>query len=386
MRLEQAATSGLKTPLSSPPRDPRVEPGEGSSKSWIPAFAGMTIVGFVLLLPSVLWCFAGARAAESSPAAEVWFAPGNDTPDLLDLFTHPALWPKARSHIAVFKLAPPQFEQPALLGALKRAGAFAALKSWNIALASEEGAIKDWDGTGAKAATVTLLHMRNARAAGGAIGYVAMDEPLVGGEDFCTLTLDETARRTAAYVKAVAADAGALGETVRIGDIEPYPSFDVAKLMQWTEALERNGYKPEFVHLDVNIHFVDLHPALHGADDLRTLRDFFRRQGIPFGVIFWSGYDPLNSDRAYYERTLRFVRQVKAAIGQPDQSVFQSWVTRSSVTCPGSTAACLAAKCTPADPPSCGKKSIPLNLPESDPRKYSHTRLIDDALRVLQER
>jgi hypothetical protein len=343
-------------------------------------------ISAAIVLASVLWCDAGARAAESSPTAQVWFAPGNDTPDLLDLFTHPELWPKARSHIAVFKLAPPQFEQPALLGGLQDVGAFATLKSWNIALASEEGAIKDWDCTGTKAAAVTLLHMRNARAAGGAIGYVAMDEPLVGGEDFCKLTLDETARRTAAYVRAVAAYAAAPGQTVHIGDIEPYPSFGVPKLVQWTQALEGNGYKPAFVHLDVNIHFVDLHPALHGARDLRTLRDFFHREGIPFGVVFWSGYDPLNSDQAYYERTLRFVREVKAAIGRPEQPVFQSWVTRSSVTCQESTAACLAAKCTAADPPSCGKKSIPLNLPESDPREYSHTRLIDDALRVLQER
>jgi hypothetical protein len=40
--------------------------------------------------------------------------------------------------------------------------------------------------------------------------------------------------------------------------------------------------------------------------------------------------------------------------------------------------------CAPTDPPTCGKNSVPANLPESGAGVFSHTKLIDDALGVLR--
>ena len=78
--------------------------------------------------------------------------------------------------------------------------------------------------------------------------------------------------------------------------------------------------------------------------------------------------------------------RVKTAIGPPDQAVFQSWVTRSPIACPRSETECAKQPCSPADPPYCGEKSIPLNLPDDDPAAFTQTRLVRDVLALFGER
>jgi hypothetical protein len=214
---------------------------------------------------------------------------------------------------------------------------------------------------------------------------VAMDEPLVSGRGPCGLSIDEIAQRTAAYVAAVKAskEAQAAGSAPEFGDIEPYPSIAVPTLIEWVKALEAHGFKPAFLHLDINVHYLDVHPEIPLAADLRTLARFFHDAGIPFGVIFWSGYDPLNSDHAYYDHVMDLAGRVKAAIGAPDQAIFQSWVTRSPIACSRSETECLKQPCSPADPPYCGQKSIPLNLPDDDPAAFTQTHLVRDVLALL---
>ena len=154
-------------------------------------------------------------------------------------------------------------------------------------------------------------------------------------------------------------------------------------LIEWVKALEAHGFKPAFLHLDINVHYLDVHPEIPLAADLRVLARFLHEAGLPFGVIFWSGYDPLNSDRAYYDHVMDLARRVKAAIGQPDQAVFQSWVARSPIACSRSEPVCAKQPCSSADPPYCGEKSIPLNLPDDDPAAFTQTRLVRDVLALF---
>ena len=126
-----------------------------------------------------------------------------------------------------------------------------------------------------------------------------------------------------------------------------------------------------------------MHPNVHIEKDLKMLQAFFRETGIPFGIIFWSGYGPLNSDKAYYDHVMSLVHTVKRAVGRPDELIFQSWIVRSPKNCQESTRLCSLKPCSQMDPPYCGEKSIPLNLPERDPSSFSHTRLINDALAQL---
>jgi hypothetical protein len=310
---------------------------------------------------------------------------------MLDLFRRPELWARARERVDIFKFGPRHVAAGATstrnsYAALKGVDAFAALRQRGIKIATEEGAVKEWDCSGTThAPQATATHIANITAANAALQVVAMDEPLVSGRGPCALPLDEIAKRTAAYVAAVKSSKAVemAGAAPEFGDIEPYPSFGAPLLIEWTKALEAHGFKPAFLHLDINVHYIDVHPETPLASDLKTLARFFRDAGIPFGVIFWSGYDPLNSDRAYYEHVTKLAGQVNAAIGQPDQAVFQSWVTRSPIACSRSEPECLKQPCSAADPPYCGEKSIPLNLPDNDPAVFTQTRLVRDVLALF---
>jgi hypothetical protein len=320
----------------------------------------------------------------------VWFGPNDASPDLIDLFRQPQRWSRARSQVNVFIFVPELLTQ---LTAVKRnsfeelkgVDAFGKLHAWGLKIASEEGAIKEWDCTGMQAAKGTELRIRNVHAAGSAIDIIAMDEPLRSGRRRCGLSAVETARRTAAYVRAVDSsdETKAAGVIPVIGDVEPYPSFSVIDIKEWIDDLKAAGFRPAFVHIDVNVGFVDVHPEINIKNDLRSLQVFFRQKGIPFGIILWSGYDPLNSDRAYYDHVMRLVHEVKEAVGRPDQVIFQSWVMRSPQGCQESDKFCASQPCSRTDPSYCGERSIPINLPESDPASFAHTRLINDALTAL---
>jgi len=175
--------------------------------------------------------------------------------------------------------------------------------------------------------------------AGGTIERIAMDEPLSSGAGPCRLSITDTAARTASYPRSVLAQQphAESNRSVRIGDIEPYPSFSVHDLKNWISALAADGVVLDFLHLDINVHYVNVHSQTRLGEDLAEIQSFLKSSNIPFGIIFWSGYDPLNSDKMYYDDTMDLVRNVHDAIGRPDQIIFQSWVTRSPMSCAAST-------------------------------------------------
>jgi hypothetical protein len=321
----------------------------------------------------------------------VWFCPDPDTPDLLEMFTRPALWRIARSRINVFKLGPQHFELKSILKRnslqdLERVNAFATLRRWRIALASEEGAVKEWDCSGVQAARVTLTHINNVRTGHGNINLIAMDEPLVSGLGPCKLSLAEVAENTHHYIDTVtsASTVDRSNAAPLIGDIEPYPSFPVESLTSWIDTLARTGVRLKFFHLDIDLNYLHVHREIDAIKDLRYLQHFLIDKGIPFGIIVWSGHDPVDSDVAYYKDALELVRLIKVSVHLPNEIIFQSWVHRSPIGCVSDHDVCGANKCSAVDPPYCGESSVPINLPEGNPRIYSHTRLIIDSLGILE--
>src|SRR5439155_653268 len=62
----------------------------------------------------------------------------------------------------------------------------------------------------------------------------------------------------------------------------------------------------------------------------------------------------------YFAQTIEWIQRVKAAIGRPQHSIFQSWLVTS------------------------GKSDIAVNLPETDTAVWSHTRLINEGLDALR--
>jgi hypothetical protein len=361
------------------------------------------VTKFARLLAIALGIILNYASASARDAAQVWFSPDSDSPDLIGLFNTPALWVKTRSRVDVIKFGPHQVDAtPSLevnsFANLRRANAFQKLRLWNIDIAVEAPAIKEWDCSAqgdtkdarvrGNAKAATLEYLKNVYAADGKVKFVAMDEPMVSGTGACHQSIDEAAAKTSAYTKAVLSDPGmpVWAPGLSIGDIEVYPSRSVDQLKQWMVSLRRQGFAPAFFHLDVDVNDVmNRGTQLNFEADIRSLVNFFHSEGIPFGIIFWSGYDPVSSDMSYYRHVIRFVDRVHRAIGSPQQAIFQSWVRRSSLKCTTGNS-CTEAnhwRCSDSDPAYCGKLSMPINLPESDPTIFSHTRLINDSLTIL---
>ena len=328
-------------------------------------------------------------AMMTSPAAarmEVWFSPDNDTPDLLDMFRNPHAWDQARGQISVIEFGPQQVGDDSArhkntYNDMVGVNAFRLLQSWGIKIAIEVPAIKEWDCTTQQTLKHTLRLADNVQKAGGGMPLLSMDEPLVSGVRACKDTMESAAAKTAAYIKEVTQRMPG----VQVVEGEPYPSYSVDQLEHWLTLLIDAGARPASFHVDANVHYLDAHPSVDVAGDLRRLRDWLRVRHMPFGVIFWSGYDPEPTDQAYYQRTMAWVRKVHAAIGAPDQAIFQSWVFRSAPRCKDTDAACNMPKlaCTAADGAGCGEKGVPVNLPENNAAIFSHTRLINDGIKVL---
>jgi hypothetical protein len=336
-------------------------------------------VGILIVVLSGVVASASAR-----PPVQVWLAPDNDTPDLLDLFRRPDLWNRARSQISVLKLGPQQLgggnpKKINTLADLTRVDAFRLLRTWGIKLALEVPT------DCSEETMVRRVHnlVGSAHAAGGEVESVSMAGLLVSAVRGCKDNYADATTKSATFMRELRASA----PTLVVGDIESYPAQRPAQIEQWLLALIKLGAAPQYLHLDANIHLLDAHPEIDAAADLRALRDFLRAHDIQFGIIFWSGYNPEPSDQAFFDHAMNWVRRVHAAIGAPDQAVFQSWVLRSSAGCSDTDPNCKQASpgCPPVGTPSCGLKTVPVNLPEDGPNVFSLTRLVNEAVGTLRQ-
>ena len=283
----------------------------------------------------------------------VWFGPNLASRDMLRLFTNDDEWKHARERVGVFQFYASQVGAGDTcadcgendLQHLAAVGAFEKLDRWRIAVAVEAGAVKDWGCTAEATLPSIQRALQRIDTARGRVQFVAMDEPLLGGEE-CGQAMDSTAKEVSLYAAALRSARPALV----VGDVEPYPRFDAARLVAWLDAVAAQGVKLGFFHLDVD----RVRASVLAADvpaDLATLQAACRARGIPFGVVFWGG-DGLD-EAAYAEDVLAWVDTVSAAIGAPEQIIFQSW--SASVD---------------------GRKEVPVNLPESSTTVWTHTRLL----------
>lgn len=343
---------------------------------------------------SAILMFAGCTvepASAGDPPVQVWYKSASQSPDLPTMFEKPAQWAAARQKINVFMFAPenvePYRKDTVNLQALTSVDAFRKLNQWGLATALEVPAVKGWDCSTHQTSLVTIRDMGFVERAGGNVRYLAMDEPLVTSliSKVCPYDLDQTAAMVAKYIASVdaAPEVRAQGLPDFV-DEEIYPGFTPALLEQWVMRLKAHGVTLAGLHLDVDINRIDRTPYARPrlVADFRELQTFLRDQHVPMGVIFWSGYDPLRSDKEYFDHVMAWVRLIHTAIGRPDHVIFQSWVSRCG------SAGCGAPHhgCTAADPHYCGTQSMPLNLPTPREPRYSGTQLVTAGLPVLLER
>jgi hypothetical protein len=346
----------------------------------------LVLVG--LLIAGLRCAIGPANAADLS----VWFGPAPDSSDYLGLFTHPNLWAKARSHVGVFAFGPAQLSGrrgKQVFAELARVNAFQELRKWGIETAIAVDAVKSWDCDAHKTPSMTIADIKSIHEHGGEVNYVAMDEPLVAGigrnNHVCKGTMTTVADDTVALVRRVRAQVAAqhLGTVPDFVEMEPYPSIGVEQHEAWIDALIARGYRPASYDLDIEWAQVNSRPERRNrfASDLRALRVFLQTRQIPFGMILWSSRDPVPADKDYFDDALEWTRRIYGIVGRPDQVFFSSWVTRCSGRgkCKRHTN-----DCPDVDDAYCGEKSVPTNLPDDGANVFSHTRLILNALDVLE--
>jgi hypothetical protein len=307
-----------------------------------------------------------ARAQTHSP--RVWFCPGPGTLDYIRLFEHPEEWPRARRLTSVFKfyqqhtLVPPDsIVGPDTYDALAQAGAFRLLKEWGIETAIEVASVKEFfctpDARGMnESIDATLRSVRAVEAAGGAVSYLAMDEPFVSGRArVCGgPALEPTADRVATYTSAVRS----AFPSVKIGLIEAYPFSSADALESIITLLKARGAAPAFLHMDVDWH-------LSGRDafkrDLKRLQLFCAAQGIAYGVLI-TGYNG-DANALYAVDVAGITELIAETFGtwpqMPDHLIVQSFVSSST-----------------------GLRITPSNLPQS--QLFTHTQMLGEVFRRLR--
>jgi hypothetical protein len=299
------------------------------------------------------------------PSSAVWYSPMLGSTDLTRLFAEPESWSATRHKINVFEF----FSQNLLasttckicngntLGALVDVKAFQRLAEWGIPIAADVYVIVPSYCTGDSLVSAGATVVQNVEHNGGSVTFLVMSEPLANGQisegdKTCGYTIQQAATVTADYVQKLHGQF----PNLMIGDVEPYPQYPVADLQAWMLELEKDGASPAFFHLDVDLQA--LSEGNHDVSaDLQTLSAFCKQQGIPFGVILSNGGRQPQSDQEYFEWTTGWARTVAAAIGKPDQLIFQNWQ---------------------------GPKQIPVNLPEADPNIFSMTRLVNETLPLFE--
>jgi hypothetical protein len=326
--------------------------------------------GFFVALALSLAIITTNAAQIPWPGDRIWFTPGPATVDMLRLFEASDEWVQARQKIDVLKFyqgqtltVPSPGDGPNRYDAFVRVDAFRKLLRWGIRIAIEAGAVKEQfctaDDSGMKAAVdATVESLRNVRAAGGVVTYVAMDEPFTGGRARACGggAFPPTADRLAVYIPAVRrAFPG-----IRIGLIEPYPVFTPAQFADMLQLLRDRGIAVDFLHIDA--WQSDTSPAREAyGRDMIQLADLAAQYHIPFGVIIW-GADG-DADATYGTYALRnadaLAHTFRSWDVMPQHLIIQSWALSST-----------------------GQFITPSNLPEAT--RYTHTWLVNQIYQMLR--
>jgi hypothetical protein len=298
---------------------------------------------------------------------QVWYAPNMGSVDFPQLFSESDRWATARDRVDVFQFYantlsgdPYDIGGDNVLDTFVDVDAFARLHEWGIPISVEAGVVKFFACTHGSWAEYANRAIDNVEAHGGRVSFIAMDEPLLGGQldeggTSCGYGIDQTAAEVAAFMQAVQAE----HPDVQVGTIETMPPQTVDEVEAWIEALLAAGAKPAFLHLDVEVADGIGNPGF--AADIARLRDYSEARGIPFGLILTADWQVAVDDASYHQSVVAWATAMRERIGRPTHVVFQSWI----------------------GPAPSGHHEMPRNLPDDDPSVYSHTRLILEGLAIL---
>lgn len=261
----------------------------------------------------------------------LWIGPNGSA----GLYGAGAQWPEGQSRVHVLKLyvdaiATPGQQTPQVV---------ATAQSADIHLAIEVGGLREWQCSGTAMAQIERDKIRPLVAAGGTVGYLAMDSPFgytiaTGGAGNCGYSIRQAAESLAVYMSAMRQTYPG----VRIGLIEPVPWYrvgthpshpgndfgDLPRLLDTAATVRAlRGEHLDFVHADSPYDYNQAHPT--GWQKLRAWQDSVRLRGIRFGLTYNSDVGGATSDQMFHQSSLAALDAFLAVGGAPDDFILQSW-------------------------------------------------------------
>jgi hypothetical protein len=247
-----------------------------------------------------------------------------------ELFEKPEQWKETRSSIDVLCNTDLHFNKQFTDAELS--AWFAMMRDWHLRLGLEVGSVKPWGQTGGKTFGIEKPMWERIERLGGKIDAIAMDEPLLCVRRDLKRDDDYAVREVADYIGLVRKNF----PTLRVGDIEPYPSVPLADHLRWIESLQKkllesNVRGLDFYRLDVN--WAEFTVFDRGNwPEVRKIERACRQGKIKFSLIYWaSGYPGLEKrgladDSTWYVSTMQQGYDYAMVGGWPDQVVVQSWL------------------------------------------------------------
>jgi len=252
--------------------------------------------------------------------------------DYLSLFDQGAPWTKAASMVKVF-LVTKKFviessdqEITRLIFDLKRRNIALALQG--VPLVASEACGRNIESYGPPHHMVAAA--KRIKQLGGAVQYVALDEPLFYGHEYegnaslraCHSPIDKIAEETARSM----AEIREVFPSVQIGDVEPFgihrPDSEtwIAHLKEWFQAYKKaSGTQFAFLQADLVRSNPNWKPQFLSAVGL------VRGLGIPLGVIY-NGTPENGTDEEWTTEAMRLCHVVEGEMRvAPDLVVFQTW-------------------------------------------------------------
>jgi len=260
------------------------------------------------------------------------------------LFVPGASWPSVQARTHVLKLYISDLDRdPSSLASMA-----ATLNQAHIAVAIESGGLRGWDCSGASVGNVDSDFIQRLVRAGGAISFIALDEPFAnsiasGAEPNCGYTVAQAAAELATEIHIMrAAFPG-----VEIGLIEPVPWYSVGSypsnsvtafgdlpqlLDTCLSVLARAHERIDFFHADAPYDYDQALP--NGWQKVVALEQAVRARGLRFGLIYNSEAGGTAGDEPFHDQALAALRAYQAAGGNPDDLLLQSWYPYPDVMVP----------------------------------------------------
>jgi hypothetical protein len=260
------------------------------------------------------------------------------------LFVPGASWPSVQARTQVLKLYISDLDtDPSSLASMA-----ATLNQAHIAVAIESGGLRGGDCSGASVGHVDSDFIQRLVHAGGAISFIALDEPFAnslasGVEPNCGYTVAQAAAELATEIHIMrSAFPG-----VEIGLIEPVPLYSVGSypsnsvtafgdLLQlldtFLSVLAQAHERIDFFHADAPYDYDQALP--NGWQKVVALEHAVRDHGIRFGLIYNSEAGGTAGDEPFHDQTLAALLAYQAAGGRPDDLLLQSWYPYPSAMVP----------------------------------------------------